>query len=66
MAGFLFAAIVLRIRHSDRMLQMIEALDNLNEGDRNGFINAAAISLHLSPGPLSTMDGHKNSLTSLI
>ena len=50
MAGFLFAAIVLRIRRSDRMLQMIEALDNLNEGDRNGFIDAAAISLHLSPG----------------
>ena len=50
MAGFLFAAIVVRIRRSDRMLQMIEALDDLNEGDRNGFIDAAAISLHLSPG----------------
>ena len=32
------------------MLQMIEALDCLDEGDRNGFIEAAAISLQLSPG----------------
>ena len=50
LAGFLFSAVVSRIRSSDRMMQMIEALDKLNEGDRNGFINAAAISLHLSPG----------------
>ena len=50
LAGFLFAAVVTRIRNSGRMLEMIEALDQLNEEDRNGFINAAAISLHLGAG----------------
>jgi hypothetical protein len=43
--GFLFAAIVLRIRSSERMLAMIEALDALSDNDRNAFIDAARISL---------------------
>ena len=50
LAGFLFASVVTRIRNSSRMLQMIEALDKLTEDDRNGFIDAAAISLHLTAG----------------
>ena len=50
LAGFLFSAVVIRIRSSDRMLKMIEALNNLNAEDRNQFIDAAAISLDLSPG----------------
>ena len=43
--GFLFAVIVTRIRSSARMLAMIEALNALNENDRNNFLDAAGISL---------------------
>jgi hypothetical protein len=50
LAGFLFSTVLMRIRTSARMLQMIEALDQLAEGDRNSLIDAAAISVHLSPG----------------
>lgn len=49
-AGFLFAVVVTRIRSSEGMLAMIEALDVLNEGDRNSFIDAAALALGQTPG----------------
>jgi hypothetical protein len=48
--GFLFAVIVTRIRSSAQMLAMIEALDALNERDRNDFIDAARISLGIGGG----------------
>src|SRR5262249_24975569 len=48
--GFLFAAIVLRIRSSARMLAMIEALNTLSESDRNNFLDAARISLGMGGG----------------
>jgi hypothetical protein len=44
-AGFLFATVVIRIRSSERMLAMIEALDALKEDDRNSFIDSAATAL---------------------
>jgi hypothetical protein len=48
--GFLFAVIVNRIRSSSRMLSMIEALDALNESDRNSFLDAAKFSLRTGGG----------------
>jgi hypothetical protein len=42
--GFLFAVLVTRIRSSERMLAMIEALDGINESDRNNFLDSAGIS----------------------
>lgn len=48
--GFLFAAVVNRIRSSARMLEMIEALSSLNESDRNNFIDAAAIVFRVGGG----------------
>ncbi|MGA2794449.1 MAG: hypothetical protein ABSE69_13120 [Roseiarcus sp.] len=48
--GFLFAVIVTRIRCSARMLAMIEALNALNENDRNNFLDAAGISLGMGGG----------------
>jgi hypothetical protein len=48
--GFLFAAIVTRIRSSARMLAMIEALNALSVSDRNNFLDAARISLGMGGG----------------
>jgi len=50
LAGFLFAVIVMRIRSSDGMLAMIEALNELGQADRNSFIDAAAVALELPAG----------------
>lgn len=49
-SGFLFAAIVVRIRSSARMLEMIEALNGLSNADRNNFLDAAKISLGMGGG----------------
>jgi hypothetical protein len=50
LAGFLFAVVVNRIRSSEGMLSMIDALDALEGGDRDTFVDAAAISLAQTPG----------------
>ena len=40
--GFFFSSVVLRIRSSERMLQMIEALDQASPVDRNALIDSNA------------------------
>jgi hypothetical protein len=65
MAGFLFAVVVTHIRSSAGMLAMIEALDALNEADRNSFLDGAALSLGQVAGSFvhngwaqEQLDGH--------
>jgi len=48
--GLLFAATVTRIRSSERMLGMIEALNGLSESDRNTLMGEAALALQMSVG----------------
>jgi hypothetical protein len=40
--GFFFSSVVMRIRSSDRMLRMIEALDKISPSDRNSLIDSDA------------------------
>lgn len=48
--GFLFAVVVNRIRSSAGMLAMIEALNSIDEFDRNGLVAAAADALDAGQG----------------
>jgi tetratricopeptide (TPR) repeat protein len=50
LSDFLFAVVSNRIRNSEDMLAMVEALDALGPDDRNTFIDGAASTLGHSPG----------------
>jgi hypothetical protein len=48
--GFLFSSVVMRIRSSERMLRMIEALDAISLDDRNKLIDSGAALLGARSG----------------